>query len=134
MKPVMQTKFGMPEGNCFAACLASLLELPIEEIPEFSEKRWFTEATNWLFSRGLAIVHIDLLEQGMPFHICPANVYYIASGKSPRGIEHSVIYQGNRFVHDPHPDGTGIEKVNSLMFLIPRNPMTEAERKKLKGR
>lgn len=39
MKPVMQTKRGgsgaPPEerGDCLAACLASLLEVPIEDVP-----------------------------------------------------------------------------------------------------
>ena len=31
MKPVMQTRVG-EEGNCLSACIASLLEVPIEEI------------------------------------------------------------------------------------------------------
>lgn len=34
MKPAMQTKFGEYEGDCFAACIASLFELPIEDVPD----------------------------------------------------------------------------------------------------
>jgi hypothetical protein len=34
MKSVDQTTFG-PNGNCFSACVASLLELPIDAVPFF---------------------------------------------------------------------------------------------------
>ena len=34
MIPVTQTTFA-PAGNCLAACLASILEVPIEAIPNF---------------------------------------------------------------------------------------------------
>lgn len=30
VKPVDQTLFGRPSGNCLPACVASILELPIE--------------------------------------------------------------------------------------------------------
>lgn len=33
MKPVTQTKFGDPEGNCLMACVASIVEVPIDECP-----------------------------------------------------------------------------------------------------
>ena len=36
MKPVMQTQFNL-QGNCLSACIASLLELTIEEVPNFHE-------------------------------------------------------------------------------------------------
>ena len=32
MKPVDQTSFGFPGGNCFSACVASILELPIDDV------------------------------------------------------------------------------------------------------
>jgi len=36
----MQTKYG-EDGNCFAACVASLLEVSIDEVP------WLKEPENW---------------------------------------------------------------------------------------
>jgi hypothetical protein len=30
--PVFQTKFGMPYGDCFAACVASILEMKIADV------------------------------------------------------------------------------------------------------
>jgi len=36
MKPVDQTAFGPSKGNCLSASIASLLELPIEDVPLFT--------------------------------------------------------------------------------------------------
>ena len=35
MKPVDQTLFGEGRGNCLPACIASVLELPLEAVPHF---------------------------------------------------------------------------------------------------
>ena len=35
MKPVDQTRFGCPGGNCYQAVIASILELDLEEVPDF---------------------------------------------------------------------------------------------------
>lgn len=35
MTPVMQIDFGDGTGDCFAACLASILDLPLEAVPNF---------------------------------------------------------------------------------------------------
>ncbi len=39
MKPVNQTKMTPPEGDCFAACITSILELPLNEVPNYSQRR-----------------------------------------------------------------------------------------------
>lgn len=33
MKPVDQTTFGAPHGNCLMACVASILEVPLDSLP-----------------------------------------------------------------------------------------------------
>jgi hypothetical protein len=35
MKPVFQTRYGEGRGNCFQAALASILDLELEEVPDF---------------------------------------------------------------------------------------------------
>jgi hypothetical protein len=32
MKPVFQTRYDPPNGNCMAACVASILELPLDDV------------------------------------------------------------------------------------------------------
>lgn len=41
MKPVDQTTFGFPGGNCFSACIASLLEMPLDDVPYFMHGDWY---------------------------------------------------------------------------------------------
>ena len=36
MKPIHQTKFGK-EGNCFAACIASVLDCEIDSVPFWAD-------------------------------------------------------------------------------------------------
>jgi predicted subunit of tRNA(5-methylaminomethyl-2-thiouridylate) methyltransferase len=54
MKPVKQTIFGLG-GNCFAASIASILELPVEEVPNFmaiETADYWTPMREWLRQRG----------------------------------------------------------------------------------
>ena len=104
MKPIDQTRFGEPEGNCWAACVASILEVPIEtftfETP--LDHNWSRPWHEWLAGHGLAMLWF-VVGQGVP----PPG-YSILSGKSPRGIMHSVVALNGVVVHDPHPSRAGI--------------------------
>ncbi len=112
MIPVKQTIFDSISGNCFGACLASLLEIPLEDVPNFGapgEKEYNTKNLN------------EFLQQHGYFHVsvgvkCLENVpdvaltknypgYYIVIGHSHRGDwNHAVIYRGSELVFDPMPD------------------------------
>lgn len=117
MKPCLQTSFGDKQGNCFSACIASLLELAIEDVPNFcvdyGEDDWQNEAEKWLGKRGLALVSVQINEE------VPAwDFYWMAGGKSGRGIYHAVIYRAGELVHDPHPSGCGINGDPTDGFVI----------------
>lgn len=118
MKPIMQTKFGVDEGNCFSACLASILEIPIEQIPNFCVEYpsdWLNKTNEWL--AGLGLVLVDFTVEGLPDY----DTYWIASGLSPRlTCDHSVVYHASAMVHDPHPSGDGLKgkpKYGSIILL-----------------
>lgn len=110
--PVNQTISGrLPSGqltgNCFPACIASMLGLPLNEVPFFSTKNQkvqLGQASKWLRGFGIKLVHIPGSSQP------PKNAYYMVQGKSPRFPDayHMVIGKNGRIVHDPHPDRTGI--------------------------
>lgn len=136
MKPVHQTITDRDQGNCWSAAIASVLELPIEEVPPFvklDRSRFYELATEWLSKRGLMILRVRMPREYLTgddirFHHLPECVC-IASGKSPRGdYGHSVvgkIIDGHNFVmtHDPHPDGTGIEGMPwTFEFIVPLDP------------
>lgn len=52
---VKQTIMKPPSGNCLAACVASILELGIDEVPNFilHGEGWLDALNRFLFTRGL---------------------------------------------------------------------------------
>lgn len=137
MKPVMQTRLhgadGAP-GNCFAACIASILGVPIESVPQPTEADRESWADYWsyvgafLWDRGFALVHVPFPElqkvTARHWTTCDAlddvsGPYYIGSGPSPRGSDHSVVMRDGRIEHDPHPSGDGIEGLLHIDWIVP---------------
>lgn len=123
---IYQNTFG-PYGNCQSACLATLLGVPLNEIPNFAQfaeeigdDEAYQAQTKWLNERGWGILTV-VRWQSLPWP--PRHGYFIAGGVSPRGIRHAVIYKDGQLWHDPHPDGGGIASVDDIDFLYPLNPM-----------
>lgn len=120
----MQSKLWTPDaplrGNCHAACLASLLDLPLWMVPPFEDMRADLKnerETEWLERiAGVRLVRIDGHQlDGLP-------EFYIAAGPSPRGdgtIYHSTIYSRGALAHDPHPSGAGLRNVEWTWHLEP---------------
>jgi hypothetical protein len=132
MRPVDQTLFGFEEGNCFAACLASILELPLEAVPNFcanKEKHWEKEAQDWLIGHfGLSMFTVRHNEVSEAFRDC----YCIVAGPSPRGIDrdkemHSCVWKNGEIVHDPHPDKTGLPEITEMSFIISADPSLDIQ-------
>ncbi len=126
MKPVEQTILGHPEGNCFAACLASILELPLDEVPLFKMEQWQLAYNEWLRPSGLAIISVPLPEgiQSQPAEILRYFMpgYTILAAQSPRfDCLHAVVCWNGEIVHDPHPQrhmGVGEWKEVDLLVAI----------------
>ena len=121
MIPVDQTVYGGEAGNCLAACIASLLHLEIEAVPNVCEggDGWFDRLTAWLLPRGM----VPLCFKGPPLPQLGAALC-IVSGASPRGdFLHATVYRGDALVHDPHFSRAGIGEVADTMYLIPLDPM-----------
>lgn len=79
-----------------------------------SSRLWHELRTMWLASMGYTedwIADIDKWLMENPER------HYIASGISPRGVGHVVIYQNNKMVHDPHPSNQGLTKVEDFKYL-----------------
>lgn len=109
MFKVYQTKFGRGEGNCWSACLASVFERRLEEVPEFKSEDWWLDTQCWVEKQGYGFVEVVLNSDGEGLELF-GNSIWIASGKSPRGaFDHSVLYHKDTMIHDPYPDGTGLD-------------------------
>lgn len=144
---VFQTRFGNDPnapGNCFSACVASILGCTLAELPdeaaivadlkkEFADKweawptrykwgksweRLWTETQQHVRRRGLFMLEIKGPFTG------GEEAYCIISGKSPRGdFDHSCVGQGLRIVHDPHPEGNGVaEAERTYIFFVSIDP------------
>jgi hypothetical protein len=130
VKRVIQTKFGKPHGNCFEACLASILELPLDEVPCFKQPDWLEQINRWLrwhFSLQLIMMPSD---EGFGPGVMSPNTYVIASGPNHRGVMHSVVHRGITMVHDPNPNNGGLREVSDLLVFVAVNPARMMRRKK----
>jgi len=126
MKSVYQTIFGDGRGNCFAACIASILELPIEVVPNFcanyKEREWFIELNKWIRRYGVGVTYfsdgpatLELISELWP------DAYSIVGGPTLRG-PHAVVYQGARMIHDPHAGESGLDSVDDVFMFVDLDP------------
>ncbi len=108
------------------ACLASLFELPLEEIPEFGSQQgtaYFEPLQEWLARFGLALLvypwwNVDD-DNGYLSHFG----YHLLTGKG-RGqtLRHIVVCERGKVVHDPLPNSTGLAERDDYWFFVSLNP------------
>lgn len=109
MKPVTQNIFiNDPQGrlgNCLQACIASICEVELEQVPHFVEdyEDWFAEMCNWLHEKGYSFEDAPDINK--------TDEYVLVFGPSPRGRAHAVIYKHGVLAHDPHPSRDGVLEV-----------------------
>lgn len=104
MTPVQQSRIG-PDGDCLPACVASILELPLAEVPHFNllfGKDWESGLRLFLRRFGLDAVLVEWasVERWLGGS---ERTYSIVSGTTEAGRLHSVVYRANVMVHDPAP-------------------------------
>jgi len=111
MRSVDQTTYGPTYGNCISACIASILEMPIEAVPFFADENWWPRFLEWLAKRDLSATKI---EGGPP----PAG-FTIAFGPSTRlaGRGHACVAFDGIIVHDPHPSREGLPIVDHYVAI-----------------
>lgn len=126
MTPQKQLIQGDPQrravGDCFRACLASILDTPILEVPHFFEGLAPGEEVpsdreaalhGWLAERGLTLILLpvwaeetdtvlDLIGDAHP------HLHYLLSGLTIKGVSHCVVAKGREVVHDPASPALGL--------------------------
>jgi hypothetical protein len=120
MIPVDQTAFGIPNGNCLPACVASILEIDVAEVPSFclDASRWFDHMREWLAPRGL--LPLMLRCEPEPEHF--GDAWLIVSGPADRGHDHSTVWRNGALVHDPHPSRAGLLSINDVIVFVAIDP------------
>jgi hypothetical protein len=118
MIPVTQTRLHIKDrdgnvtqkGNCFQAAVASIMDLPLDEVPnfiEYSDDEWFEKFIGFLDTRGYEYAW-HYVNDGREI-----KGYSIGSGISPRAtkdcrITHAVICLDGEMVFDVHPSRDGV--------------------------
>lgn len=101
-------------GNCFAACLASFLELPLKVIPRFQD---LPKDSNWFLTFHQLLGSQEYILDGISY-VTPPEGYCIASGPIAEGIgEHTCIYFNGKLFHDPNPNGKGLKSVSHYLII-----------------
>lgn len=106
--------------NCFRACVATVLNIPIDEVPiacDGDGAHWNWDAfQDWLAGRGLQAIEVTFGNGGTIYPVRKP-VTCILTGKSPRECTtglHAVVaefrgLEGFWLLHDPHPSESWIE-------------------------
>lgn len=111
MTPVRQSITAGPEnGDCFRACIASILDLELNDVPHFLKGKsnipdniaWDFDFIEWLRKYNLgylefnvkdypyAIIGIDLL-----------NSYHLIGGDTEYGCQHKVVGKNGKEIFNP---------------------------------
>lgn len=100
---------GAPAGDCLRACVATLLSMDLDEVPHFVQYIDHPDGTDpllwWWALIGFLVAHASHVEW-IDDKDCTG--WSIATGLSPRGHQHAVVYHDGALIHDPHPSRSGL--------------------------
>lgn len=124
MIPVSQTIVHPTDGNCFQACLASVLEQPLGSIPHFlrlyGQPLMLPKARAWLtenFGLSLLTVNVQGINRTRILRPFTPGSLVLVSGQSHTFEEATHVVVGRitndvndyELVHDPNPGGLGLK-------------------------
>jgi len=134
MIKVNQTTFGgkdaplSEQGDCFQACVASILEIPLEDAFDcrpYPDETWFDKFNEWLRPRGLYCIIFDHTAEkplactqilGFAIMDCMSTTLY-------QGEHHVVVIHNQEVVHDPNPHAGGrLGDCQGFMLILPYQP------------
>lgn len=98
---VPQTILKAPDGNCFAACVASILEASITEVPNFVGEfgtGWYEKFCEWLAPMNMSAM---LTEHDENLPELPG--YAVLCGNRADGGGHCVVVSEGDVVWNPDP-------------------------------
>lgn len=113
-----QTVLGA-KGNCHSACIAMLLGLSIDDVPNFNDSADYNGALQaFLRDRGYTMLTFPISATELRVF---QKGFAIIGGMSPRGHLHAVLYKDGELWHDPHPERGGVE-VSAMDVVYPLRP------------
>lgn len=154
MRPVFQTRFGAPTGQCTEASIASILECELHEVPDLydperpdSRERTWPILLQWLVDRGVCWVGGPLGAHRMLPLVLPEELpheqhneglqfarreltvawrrWHLLLGTNSAGVGHACVGWGGRLIHDPNPSRAGLVTVDEVAALVPTVTLCE---------
>jgi hypothetical protein len=137
VKPVRQTKRGGPNvspderGDCWSACLASLLEVDIGDVPvphsDDAEWHWWDATREALAPHGYHCVVADTTVYPDGYWLAAVPSLNLGTYDDGRPVLHIIVMYDGEVVHDPglgekrYEPGTHIEDldVRDAFVLVP---------------
>lgn len=110
------------ENDCFRACVASMLELPIEAVPHFIEQPSWPHCVNeWFDSLGWPLRLIGI-SPALPILEYLNDAFVIVSGLGYDLVPHAVIYRRGGLVHDPSSEPLGLFTIETAWLFTVLDP------------
>lgn len=112
MTPIFMQRPG-DQGDCLRACVASIMDLPADIVPEFEGSNaylQFLAVKTFLRGFGYTFVSVDYAvpdDDPSPNSVMRAfgaandDLYYIMTGRNAKGVGHAIVCYGMEVVHDP---------------------------------
>jgi len=124
---IPHTETERAKGNCWQTCAASILEVPIDALPNQVE----VEDAGWSFNNALIaylwkhhrkrLVFVHDYQLRAPIAV-DRDAFHIICGPTNRtaanGVNHCVVGRGGREFWDVHPSRAGLIGVNEFQFLV----------------
>ncbi len=134
MKKVFQTIIDVNHGNCEQAVIASIFELPLEDIPNFIEykkgKEFDKSLFGWLYKKGFSPCSIYKSNYGLDKLKSIAKfdggyngyLHALVSSQTFENVMHAVVVDTElNIVHDPNPNQLALnlspEDIISIIVL-----------------
>lgn len=133
-----QERTGSPSGQCVEACVASLLGLELQQVPDLwvlsgrpsdPAQRLPGQAAlfGWLHGHGLMWVRGAVHRQRLPLDLTPLDAPgaalvvapHILVGENQGGVRHAVVGHFGRVLWDPNPSRQGLAWVDGVVALRP---------------
>lgn len=131
MRPVMQRG----ADDCMAACIASLLCIPLPLVPAYAPgdgEAQVMSATRWLKRLGYTLINLSVRNETIPFSPIAGSVLAVATVDVPRcPRDHAIIVRLRRvksgtrhdMIHDPAGGKrSDYGRLKALGFLVPVDP------------
>jgi len=123
------------QGNCFQACVASILEIPLEEAFDcrpfdltdaigkpVDEAPDFVAFNEWLSRYGFQSIFVQAFPMPRMTTLRGFHLLEVESTTLKKGESHIVVIRDGEVVHDPNPNAKEIGKVVGVYLIVPMDP------------